>query len=443
MLLPSVVAFNCNILSGGDLYVCNSIQSTNLSLAEKDLLISDIFNKNKTMPNFDFIYSWNTNLNIPNSPDGKSYSSGTINSAWIKIISLMPSVIEENILYSPGNGKLLTAYGYKYQLPSGTESGDCRTSYYLSKQNADLNVYVNNNLIGHDKLVSFIINQNADSLNFLATLNIRVDYSADHYINTRYCSRYDSYGHCTRYSTKCQFSYTAHRTDTLTLFDNLNAKFYKSQLDSSFKITDKYFNVTKGILSADNFTKLALTFNNSDYTDSKYVYSLNYTLPYYVLTIKAEPAENINFKNIHVDKSYNNFTFTINDASNCKIELFDHFSSIIKSCDMILNETNFSIKTDKTNYYENDTIKVYITPDNILVNITYANQTRLAKNYTEFNATLYENRISAQLNDKEVNWLVNVKKKENTVILYNLGVLSFLGYFFYKATKVYFLKLGI
>ena len=128
------------------------------------------------------------------------------------------------------------------------------------------------------------------------------------------------------------------------------------------------------------------------------------------------------------------------DASNCKIELFNHFSSITKNCDMSFNETYFSIKTDKTNYYENDTIKVYVLPENITIKLTYANETKIAKNYTEFKAVLYENKINAELNGVEVNWFVNVKKKENTIILYNLGVLFFLGYFFYKAAKVYYLK---
>ena len=122
LLLPSAIAFECNSLSGGDLQVCNYIKSTNLSQADQDLLISDIFNKDKITPNFDFVYQWNTNLNIPNSPDGNTYSSGTINSAWVKIISLMPSIIENNTLYSSNAGKLLTAYNYNYQLPSGTAS---------------------------------------------------------------------------------------------------------------------------------------------------------------------------------------------------------------------------------------------------------------------------------------------------------------------------------
>ena len=180
MLLPSAIAFNCNSLSGGSLQVCNSIQNTNLSQADKDLLISDIFNPNKTTPDFDFVYQWNTNLNIPSSPDGETYSSGTINSAWIKIISLMPSIIENNTLYSSNAGELQTAYSYNYQLPSGTASGDCNTYYSLSGKTEQLNVYVNGNLIGHDKLTAFN-NLNQKNLNFKAELVVNLEYRIDHY----------------------------------------------------------------------------------------------------------------------------------------------------------------------------------------------------------------------------------------------------------------------
>jgi len=439
LLLPSAIAFNCNSLSGGDIYVCNSIQSTNLSQTEKDILIADIFNKNKTTPNFDFIYSWNTNLNILSPSDGKKYSSGTIKNAWVDIIALMPSILEDDVLYSSDKGKLMTAYNYEYILPSGTASGDCKTYYSLEEKKENLDVYVNGRLIGHDELSSFIVKPGEETLNFISRLNLEVKYKIKHYQRKRYCSEYKD-GKCVRYRTVCEYSFTNYQTDTLTLTDNLQAKLYKSELNSSFKVTDKYNGITQGILEADNFTKLILSFNNSQYQDNKYLYSLNYTLPYYVLTLKAEKIEDTSFNNIHVDKEGDKFTFTVRDDSNCKIELFDHFNSIAKSCDMSFNETDFSIKTDKTDYFENDTIKVYISPDNVTINLSYANENKLAKNYTEFKAVLYENKINAKLNDKEVNWFVNVKKKENTILLYNLCILSFLGYFFYKAAKAYYLN---
>jgi hypothetical protein len=440
MLLPSAIAFNCNSLSGGDLQVCNSIQDTNLSKADKDLLIADIFNPNKTTPNFDFVYQWNTNLNIPNSPDGSVHSAGTIKEAWIKIMALMPSIIENNILYASKNGKLMTAYNYKASLPSGTESGDCKTSYHSLAEKETLNVYLNDNLIGNNKISSYIINSNPDNLNFVSKLNIQSSYYADHYKTKKYCSKYDKKGNCIKYSTKCQFSYTEKRTDTLTLSGSFNAKLYKSQINSSFKITNQYSGITQGVLTATNYSQLILSFNNSFYQENKYLYSLNYTLPYYVLTLKAEPIETSSFNNIHIEKNQTQILFNVKDSSNCQVKISDYFSSQIKSCDLSFNKINFSIQADKTIYFENDTIKVYIYPNDVLVNITYGNQSKLAKNYTEFKAVIFENIISAKLNNSEASWLIAVNKKEQLIVLYNLGVLGFLGYFFYKAAKNYYLK---
>ena len=440
MLLPSAIAFNCNSLSGGSLQVCNSIQNTNLSQTDKDLLISDIFNPNKTTPDFNFVYQWNTNLDIPNSPDGKIYSSGTINNAWIKIISLMPSIIENSTLYSSNAGELQTAYSYNYQLPSGTASGDCSTYYSLSSNTGQLNVYINGNLVGHDKLTAFN-NLNQENLNFKAELAVNLKYKTDHYRNQRYCSRYNNKGRCIQYSYACEFSNTEYRTDSLAISDQLNAELYQSNLTSSFKVTGEYYGTTKGVLQADNYTNLILSFNNSEYENSNYIYSLNYSLPYYALTIRADPAEIINFNNIHVDKQNNNFYFTVGDASNCKIQLDDFFNSKILPCDLSFNEINFSIRTDKTNYFNNDTIKVYITPDNLPVNLTYGNQSITARNYTEFRAVLYENKIYARVNDQEEAVLINVNNKEDFDTLLELCALLLIGYICYRVIKVYAFKI--
>jgi hypothetical protein len=439
MLLPSAIAFNCNSLSGGDLQVCNSIQNTNLSQADRDLLISDVFNKNKTTPNFNFVYQWNVNINISNSPDGRVYSSGAIYSAWIKIISLMPSIIENETLYSSNAGRLLTAYNYNYRLPSGTASGDCKTDYSLLSKKEQLNVYINNILLGHDKLTAFN-NLNQESLNFKSELAIDLKYQIDHYKTKRYCSRYDRNGRCIAYITKCEFSSTEYKTDSLTISDPLNAKLYQNSPTSSFKITDKYRGITKGVLQANNYTNLVLSFNNSEYKRSKYIYSLNYSLPYYVLTIKAEPTEVTSIKNVHIERQNNTFYFTIVDSSNCKIQLNDFFSSKLFPCDLSFNEINFSIKTDKTNYFTNDTIDVYIYPNNLLVNLTYANKTIIAKNYSEFRAVLYENKVSARIGDQEQVVLVNVNRKEDFDILFQLCGLLFAGYICYKIAKSYLSK---
>ena len=244
-----------------------------------------------------------------------------------------------------------------------------------------------------------------------------------------------------QYYYTCQFSSTEYKTDSLTISDQLNAQLYQSNLTSSFKVTGEYYGTTKGVLQADNYTNLILSFNNSEYEYSNYIYSLNYSLPYYALTIRADPAEIINFNNIHVDKQDNNFYFTVGDASNCKIQLNDFFNSKIFPCDLSFNEINFSIRTDKTNYFNNDTIKVYITPDDLLVNLTYGNQSITARNYTEFQAVLYENKIYATVNDQEEAVLINVNNKEDFDTLLELCALLLIGYICYRIIKVYAFKI--
>ena len=159
------------------------------------------------------------------------------------------------------------------------------------------------------------------------------------------------------------------------------------------------------------------------------------------MTIKAEPVEITSFNNINVNRKNNSIYFTVADASNCKIQLNDFFSSNIIPCNLSFNEINFSIKTDKINYFDNDTIKVYIFPANLHVNLTYANNTITTKDYTELKAVLYENKIFAKIGDKEQSTLVNINKREDFSTLYQLCALFFVGYICYKATKEYAFRL--
>ena len=431
LLLPSAIAFSCDSLSGGDLVVCTNISASSLSSQEKDLLISDLFNKNKTTPDFDFIYSWNKDIQILNSPDGKTYSQGTINNAWIKIIFVSPSILDNGTLFIPNMGNIRTEYNYGYKLPSGTASGDCKTVYSLNNKKETLSVYLNNNLIGNSKMSSFSV-YNQDNLTFKSKVNIQITYDVEHYKRVYY----------EKYS-KCKYISSEYRTDSLEISDSLNSRLYNNSPSSTFEITDQYSDIVHGNLTANNYTNLILSFNNSEYKNSKYVYSLNYSLPYYILTIRADKFENSQISNVNINKINNSVYFSVRDSSNCKIGLDDFFNSITKACDLTFNPANFSIVANQTYYYENDTIGVFIYPSDLIVNITYANQTRLAKNYTEFKAVLYENRISARVNNTQEDWFVNIVKKENTDNFYDFSVLSIAGYIFFRFAKVYFLKLGV
>jgi len=430
LVLPLATAFNCNELNAGDKEICNQIQQSGLTSLEKDLLISDIFNPDNTFPNHDFIYSWNLDLDIKNSPNGKTQDEGAIENAWVKIIAPMPSILENGILYIPERAKLLSEYDYKVDLPSGRQRRDCKTKYYLREQEEDLDILVNNKIVGHDKLTSFGVyaNNNAE-ITLTARLRIKVRYKIKHY-------RRNDNGYC-------RYKYSEYETDRLTLTDTINVRLQKTNPQSSFEITDKYNGITKGVLEAEDFTALDLSFQNSLYQKTNYIYTLDYALPYYILTLRAEKSENIKLQNIHVDESENKFEFVVKDASNCKIKLFSHFGSITKSCDTSFSKFDFEIKTDKLNYHENETILVEIFPKGLELNLTYADQNILAKDFTEFKAVKSENRIIAQLNTRKTNKFINVTDKKNEIFLKQLSSFSFFGYILYSFLKKYYLSFSL
>jgi len=415
-------AFNCDNLNENETYICNYIQNSNLTQIEKDLIISDIYNPNKTTANFDFVYYWNTALKITDSPDNHTTSQGTIKHAWLKIISLMPSILENNTLYGSTQGKLMSAYDYNVELPTEKLSGDCKTTYSLVSNTNNLDVFLNNNLIGHDKLTSFSV-LNLVDLNFQSVLNIEVRYKIKHYeLN----------------NGSCDYSSSEYQTDTLRLTGTFFAKAYRQVPESSFKITDKILDTTKGFIQVENYTGLILTFDNSSFEKRKYVYHLNYSLPYYVLTIRAEPFNESIINNIFIEEQNNKFIFSVKNTDNCQIKLFDHFNSVTKPCDLSYSGMNFSITTNKLNYYENETIKVNITPINISVTITYGNTTKVAIGNTEFDSTLYQNKITAVYGDEEADRYVNIIEKEKTAFLFNCGIFCLFGLFFFKFLKSYY-----
>jgi len=337
----------------------------------------------------------------------------------LKIITLMPSILENNTLYGSAQGKLMSAFNYDVELPTEKLPGDCKTTYSLVSNTNNLDVSLNNNLIGHDKLTSFTLSEPED-LNFQSIFNIQVKYKIKHYeLN----------------NGSCDYSYSEYKTDNLQLTDTFFAIVYRKVPESSFKITEKILDTTKGFLEANNYTKLVLSFSNSSFEKRKYVYHLNYSLLYYVLTIRAEPFNETIINNIFIEEQNDKFLFSVKDADNCQIKLYNHFGSITKPCDTSYSGINLSITTDKLNYYENETIKVNITPSNLSVNITYGNTSKVAVGNAEFNSTLYQNKITAVYSDEEAERYVNVIEKSKTTFLLNFGILCLFGLFFFKFLK--------
>lgn len=451
IMLPSAFAFNCNSLGKEDLQTCQTINQLNITEEEKDLLASATFYTDKEFPNHDFVYFWNTALNIQEAPYSvKKQDKGYIKDAWLKILAVMPSFLEDNTLFADSKGKIQTEYNYRIELPNATMQGDCRTDYLLESNTSKLDVLINNELIGHDKLNPFDISNSLEDLYFRAELNIEARTRIEHYNWNTYCCNWWYYwwhGHrksqCIQYCTVCQYSNTEIKTDKLELTDNLNAILYKDEPESIFKITDKFYNITKGFLNASNFSNLILEFQDSKYQNNKYFYDLNYSFkPYYVLTIRANRFRTEKSQNIYIENSNNTeFRFTVKNINNCKIRFFTPFREISKDCDLNYSTIGLYIKTDKLSYKVNETIKVEIFPKDVLVELTYSNETKTAKNQAEFTAKPLTNKITARYGSEKTERIINLTDAETWNILLNFSIFSFMNYLLFRISKKYWRNL--
>jgi len=421
LFFPIATALDCHELKQGDFEICKSIQQNpSLTTEEKDLLILDIFNPNKTTPNYNFVYMWNTNLNIKNSPNNKEQNKGTIKNAWLSIITLMPSILEDNILYTPKNGKLQTEYNYDVVLPSGKQKRDCKTKYYLEQNLAELRIYLNGKPIGNNKINSFSLKK--DYANFIVVLDIKIRYRIKHY-------RKNDNG--------CKYHHSNYITDTLTLTDKFNAKVYPENLESSFKITNKHHGIIEGELIANNFTSLELSFKDSFFKKTHYVYTLDYSLPYYVITLKANKIENTKIQNLKISNKENEFYFVVSKPENCKIKISNHFYNLIRNCNFDYSESGLKIKTDKLNYDENETITIEVFPKDKFIELSYANQTARIKNNAKFKAVLNYNKITAKLEDSQTQRIINVVNSQNKKLAIDLSSFGLFGYVIYSFLKKY------
>ena len=413
--LSPVVAFDCSHLDASQIELCNMINSIDGTQEEKEALITLALYGNRVIPNHDFVAFWNTRLQVVEAPQGVSkQDEGIIKDAWIKILTVMPSVLEGNKFYCDKNGKVQSAYNYRIELPTDTASGDCRTDYSLERNSYSLNVYANDVFIGNEKITSFDISEGQTQ--FKAQLAIDAVTKIDHYQENRYCCRWRN-GECRRHCTSCDYVSTETKTDNLQISDALNAEVEQEQPKGKFTILDRTRSI-KGRVEASNFTRLTLDFNQSSYQKSLYVYDFVYSLPpYNIITLRAKPYIEKKSSNLYIESLNSSaFLFTVANANDCKLNLYTHFHQTVVPCNNLYEKKNISIKTDKRSYFVNETINVTLIPDNLIFNLTYGNTYILAQGNFSLLANPIYNRIVASYQEETAESLISVTKKDKLVL---------------------------
>ena len=195
----------------------------------------------------------------------------------------MPSILANNTLLSPGIGILESAFNYRVEIPSGTESGDCRTDYNLQSDQNWLNNYLNGNLIGTSTLTNFT---GSGVLDFQDTLRIQTVTRVDHWTMQQYCCRSER-NICVKWCEECRQANTEYRTHEVNLQDEKQALQYSPKILPEIRVIDKYLNTTVGLLNISNFDAFTLDFEDSYFKQNNYNYDVNVSLqPYDVFTLK-------------------------------------------------------------------------------------------------------------------------------------------------------------
>ncbi len=433
--LPVVYALNCSNVPEEDMAVCNEIIQSNISDLEKQLLVGNIMYSNAYYANHSFILNWNTGINFTTAPYGiKTIDKGYIRDAWLRIIAIMPSVWLKDDLLNPGYGKVLSAYNYWVEIPSGIEPGDCKTEFSLSSDNKQLTIYLNNELIGDSVLSDF---NGTGNLSFNALLWIQATIEVKHYRNYQYCCRRDENG-CHKYCTVCQYENTEYRTDELNLQDSKQAYHHKPLISPKIKTVNRYHNTTLGILNISNFDAFTLDFENSSFSQFNYYYDVTVSFPPYdVLTFRANKYTKKELNNLNIEQLNSSYKFYIANSNRCKITYYDHFHKWEENCSLNDSLPLFEIRTDKLQYNENETIHITLEPKNTPIKIKYGNEEILGRNSVQLRAKSSINKITAYLEEREVQQIIHVKRKDTWNFVINFGVFSGVLYSLYLVIRKY------
>jgi hypothetical protein len=431
---PFIFSLDCNFVSSANYNTCINILNSNLTSQEKEVLISNLDYKNKFFPDHDYIFQRNTNIKIINPPTGvKTYNGQFVKDAWLSIFTTMPSIIYKDSLYVPDKTKVLSAFNYKTTIPQNYYSsyypqnnqGDCKRIYTLIQNYSEKRIYVNNIYQGSGRLVE--VNVNSDS-EIKAQYQINVGYNIDHYRWEKYCA-YRRNGKCV-YSYRCSYNYNEIQQDSISIEDTLKVKHYSNNLIGEIKTIDSYSGNNR--IRTNYSDSFYLNFNDSYFKYNKFTYDVNYSKePYYVYTLRAYDYNQETSNNL----LKNGNDLIVKNTNSCKIKAFDFFKVIDKNCTSQNSNISFNVETDKLTYDPNETIQVYIYPSSVSVNLSYGNQSKIAKGNSSFIANLQNNKVSADISDYHSEKIIFVEDKEKTNTIFSLSIFGILNYFFYFALK--------
>ncbi len=332
--LPIAYAsFDCSLTSNPQ--ECNNILSENITPVQQDQLFSSLIYNSINIPDYNSILQYNTKIKV-NASIANITNSIYIKDAWLSLLTISPSIIENNTLYIPDVAFVLSDYNYRIEVPENynaqnypeTKNGDCKIIYNLIINNSALNILVNNQNQGNIKFNPITIHEDAVIKD---QLEINSNIKQEHYGWKKYCAK-ERRGVCIQYTYKCEYTSTSNLQDKVILTDALTVKHYGKRPIVNVNTITKNYNTHQIIFTAENSDTFNINFNNSSYTEQKYVYSIEFIKkPFYFAVLKAEK---VNIKKTNNLLAGLNNTFFLKDITNCKIIAFNHFYNINVNCNI-------------------------------------------------------------------------------------------------------------
>lgn len=322
---------NCRNLELADRGICDHLG--NLSAEQKKILIMDNLVRNSSSPSFAEARNWNYALAFTKfPPENTSVSgSGSIRDAWVRILSLQPSVYSSGQLFINGTGELYAQTGFSFVVDRQNFGGDCRTDYAVCGYDYSIQNYNNGQSIVSGTKANFTALQVHNSSNvFQSRLNVNSEYYIHHYHLVRHCVGRFCF-------TTCDYYRSDDMRSSLSASDNKTAYYYGFN-SSAKSIVDSFENgLLDGWLAINlsrDFGNFKLGIGNSWLKIQNTQYRLAYSLPpYNILTPEAfEDRKMQEYNSVVLDRQNNGSSekihFQVNTNSvNCSLEINSHFGA--------------------------------------------------------------------------------------------------------------------
>ena len=429
LLSTPTFAFNCDLLNGNERNDCKALRGI-VDEQTHDLIVSDFAYSYNYYPYHDLIRSWNLALEFESAPKNVEIHEGTwIKNAWMKIVSVMPSVLEQDTLFVDENVSILTPYNFEIVIPENyeakrerqTSQGDCKREYLLRKNTQAFNVFVNNNPVGEEILTFATV---LHDTTITARLDLTADVEVVHYKWEKDCVD------CEEYEYECEFDYKERIRDKITITDTLRVKHYNNDLEANITTINAYSGNVRLRPQIGTTTSALVQFEDAYYAQFNTFYDVMYDYaPYYVLTLRAHHYNLTSKENVLVDKD----DFIVK-TTDCTLFLWNHFITQATPCNITQEIPQPTIKTDQLLYKVNDTIKVTSVSDQPVL-VTYANKTKNVTSSAEFIAKYGHHKITASIGENTVTRTINVTKGNKLSLLFDFSAFFLVTFVLFRGIQ--------